>query len=671
MGPASRRNRLLWAGVTACFFFPPDASAQEASRADPIPEGPEAIVEALSPFSSTPDSSRVARLLAKQAATGFPASDYDNVLVARLWRRAGETELAAASLNKVSGESDAIGLAAYEAARVWLGAGRVAAGVRAYGSACTSTDERVRAEIFWDLLPETIPEEREAWKSLPAGEPTCEWLRGFWEERARRMVISTEQRIALHFQRLAKARRDYHLAKPRNGGDMASDHGRPEGLAVDDRGLLYIRRGEPIYQQGCPEEHIVWPDTVMVNRLGVCWVYQRPPYYDVYYLTTRDRFGWNLPDGDYRIQESFGHQAEPGNLLFQKYVAWTELPSSTKAGMQAHGPLHLILGLIEADQGAPNWLGGTAKSYELLLGGPPGAFERQLRQVERRRYEREVTLAARRTTAAALEQIPDAPALELTADMRFEALRFLNPSQREWQVWFLAGVSADQLARSSADAEDGTGATIDVAGRFSLMTPDGMRIENITPISIPAASVPPGAGIPIRGATSAAPGPMPVTFVVEDLNRQAGGSWIQDTVQVPRIGGLPQLSDIAIAQSTGGTWTRDGETFLQVTPAHITNPDGSIRTYFEVYGVDPGTRYDVEFRMVREDDAERIWRIEPGDLAFRLQFSSQMTGDIGRHHLRLELSDTESGEYVLGVRIQDESSKAYSLPSVTDVFVAE
>ena len=160
-----------------------------------------------------------------------------------------------------------------------------------------------------------------------------------------------------------------------------------------------------------------------------------------------------------------------------------------------------------------------------------------------------------------------------------------------------------------------------------------------------------------------------MTVVVEDENRPGAGGWVQDTVQVPRIGGLPQLSDIAIAQAEGGSWTRDGETYLQVTPAHITNPDGSIHTYFEVYGVDPGTRYDVEFRMVREDDAERIWRIEPGDLAFRLQFSSQMTGDIGRHHLRLDLSDTEPGEYVLGVRIQDESSKAYSLPSVTDVFV--
>jgi hypothetical protein len=36
-----------------------------------------------------------------------------------------------------------------------------------------------------------------------------------------------------------------------------------------------------------------------------------------------------------------------------------------------------------------------------------------------------------------------------------------------------------------------------------------------------------------------------------------------------------------------------------------------------------------------------------------------------------DLGDTEPGEYILAVRIQDEKSKAYSLPAITDVFVAE
>ncbi|MFW6031526.1 MAG: hypothetical protein ACOC9T_02955, partial [Myxococcota bacterium] len=69
--------------------------------------------------------------------------------------------------------------------------------------------------------------------------------------------------------------------------------------------------------------------------------------------------------------------------------------------------------------------------------------------------------------------------------------------------------------------------------------------------------------------------------------------------------------------------------------------------------------------------AERIWRLEPDDLGFRLQFTSEMAGEIGRHHLRLDLGDTEPGEYTLAVRIQDAETEAYSLPRVTDVYVAE
>jgi len=193
----------------------------------------------------------------------------------------------------------------------------------------------------------------------------------------------------------------------------------------------------------------------------------------------------------------------------------------------------------------------------------------------------------------------------------------------------------------------------------------------LPPVTVGAESIAEDTGLPLRGVLTSSPGTLPLTVVIEDLNAPGTGAWIQDTINVPAIGGLPQLSDIAVAQAEGGTWTRDGETFLQVSPAHVTNPDGSIHTYFEVYGVRSGTAYDVELRLAPRDAAERIWRLGPGDLGFRLEFTSEMAGDIGRHHLRLDLGDTEPGEYVLAVRIQDADTRAYSLPSVTDVFVAE
>ncbi len=147
---------------------------------------------------------------------------------------------------------------------------------------------------------------------------------------------------------------------------------------------------------------------------------------------------------------------------------------------------------------------------------------------------------------------------------------------------------------------------------------------------------------------------------------------MQDTVRAPDISPFPQLSDIAVAQQTGGGWTRDGSTFLRVTPAHITDTEGNIHVYFEVYGVRAGNEYQVELRLGRTDDVEALFAKRRADLPFRLEFSGTMPGSgIGRHHLKLELGDTKPGAYTLGIRIDDPAAGVSSLPTVTPLRVAD
>jgi hypothetical protein len=365
----------------------------------------------------------------------------------------------------------------------------------------------------------------------------------------------------------------------------------------------------------------------------------------LFYLTTTDRFGQTWADGDFRIQENLGQMAEPGTRYFHQYVMNADISDGRKKELIRRGPQF-------------RGVGG---------GGLPG-WQQALRSVEFRANTSRVRLDLRRFTSAVLEQVPDTPDIGMTADLRFETLRFLNPGSRQWVVWLIGAVPASQLQPSDGD---NPGSTINVAGRFSFMAPSGMGIEQITPVSIPVSALTSDAGISLRGSMSADPGPLPVSFVIEDLNAPGTGSWIQDTINVPSIRGFPQLSDIAVAQTEGGTWTRDGLTFLNLSPVHNTNPDGSIHTYFEVYGIRSGTEYDVEVRLIKADKADKLWRPDAKNVAFQLQFRSEMSDDIGRHHLRLELGDTKPGEYMLGVRIQDAKTKRYSLPAVTNLFVAE
>lgn len=641
---------------------PRPAVAQQ--RVDPVPPGPEIVVEALSPFAGAPDSSRVAEILTDAARTsGFPASDYEDVLTARLWRLSEQTDLALASLQRVSEGSDVLALARYEGARVLLEAGRhVAQGLRLYWSACEGMDQATRAEIVWDLLALTTPAERDQWGASEGTRPDCRDVRVFLDERANLMAITSDDRIALHHRRLRDARIRFHLVAPRRLDGMADSFGRPAGLAVDDRGLLLVRMGEPEYDQSCPEEVI--PAAIandmfrQRNLLGRCWVYWRPGGYRIFNLATVDRAGGDWPYGDFRIQESFSPQAEPGSEFFQKYVMNADIPDQLKRDLVHRGSVSREAKLAAGYVDFPGiWEG----SYQ------PDALSTDLDLAEARSVGRRIQLSTRTTATAVLERIPDAPEIEATLRQRMETLRFLNPSSGRWQVWIVGAVRAGDLTPSSDSAD----ATLDVSGRYSTLAADGVAMGELTSRSVPAASVSDEAGLALRGVFTSVPGQVPLTVVAEDMNRPGTGAWVHDTIIVPAVGGLPQLSDIAVAQAEGGSWTRDGRTHLRVTPAHVTNPDGSIHTYFEVYGVRPGAPYEVELRLAPADVADRIWRLEPDDLGFRLQFASEMPGDIGRHHLRLDLGDTEPGEYLLAVRIQDERTKAYSLPAVTDIFVGE
>ncbi|MFW6031529.1 MAG: hypothetical protein ACOC9T_02970, partial [Myxococcota bacterium] len=516
--------------------------------------------------------------------TGFPQSDVDRVLVARLWRRAGETVLAHRSLEAVTAGGNAADLSAYETARLWLEAGNVGRGARAYWHACSATDDAARAEIAWDLMAVSTPEERSQWDTLRPGAATCEWLRRFWAERARLMAISRDERLAVHFQRLAHARDQYWIPRPRFMESMADRHGRPAGLAIDDRGLIYVRMGPPLTSGnfGSTGDAVEGFDAA---TLSTCWPYLRASGYRIYCFAQ----GAGRADGDYRLLQGIG--GVPGDGFFQKYVVNSDLPQNIKAG--------LVRGRGLAARSAVR-----------------DESEREMDAVEAGRYDRGVVLATRRFADEALKSIPDAPAIRSTAALRFEALRFLNRQSGRWQVWLLASVRAGDLSRSS----DGESRTVDAGGRFAVLVSDRLVVDSFPSVSLEAGAIPPGSGLGLLGVLEAESGPLPFTVVVEDLNAPGAGNWHQDTINVPSIGGLPQLSDIAVAQAEGGTWTRDGETFLKVTPAHITNPDGSIHTYFEVYGVDPGTRYDVELRLAPTEAAERIWRLEPDDLGFRLQF---------------------------------------------------
>jgi hypothetical protein len=410
---------------------------------------------------------------------------------------------------------------------------------------------------------------------------------------------------------------------------------------VDDRGYMWIRLGEP-------DELFFVTRPVESDLLGIeeDWAYERTGGVWLFHFVPCDtnRPVPCMPRSGHSLVESFGPLSIPGTFFFQRYV--------TRLSIDPVPLKRMVFTYQAAD-----------------------ALDASLNAAEARIYNRQTQMIARELQVRAITEVPDVPDLLPAVDVAFEPLRFWNPSARNAAVWFVGTARADQLeVRPAAGGGELRAVNLTVA----LRGPEGTTIRDVRREFQTPRTPPMGAGLDAFLRTGLAPGPWPFTVSLRDGNfEQPRGNWLQDTLMVPDFGGvygslLPALSDIAVAPDSGGAWTRDGRVFLPITAAHATRPDGTVHLYFEVYGIRPGAGYDVELRLVEEGDSDRIWRLDQDDLAFRLVFSSEMSDDgsgIGRHHLRLDFSDSRDGAYLLGVQVTKPQTGERSLPVVTPIAV--
>lgn len=620
-----------------------------AVPASPVGEDlPEYIEQALSPFNRPPRPDEVKDLLDRWRSDGGLRSAKDRVVGARLWRLAGERTAALDLLGSPDAEDRAaLALARFERARVLFELGddneilhRAPTDWRAACDAIGAQGEPGAAELrteFWkDLSFLATPEEHEAWENVGDG-AACAWLEALVEERAFRMAISPDERLAVHYERLRTARELYYLPRPRFYVGMTHWHGRRDGEWLDDRGLIYLRMGAPDIAVSCGGAG-PGGDAFQGDLLATCWAYERPEGYKLYHFSTANKVT-RIPSssGGYYLQEHLGPRAHPRDPFFQQIVKHADLPKSLIRFMSFNLQLS-----------------GTADPFDAALDAAEAQHYRQAARIETRRYADEALIA-----------IPDVPAVR-GATMLWEPLRFMNPADGSWQVWIVAALPAGQLAPTQAEEAW----VYDARGWLATRHPDRVQLDSMWNRAVTDGPLSPETGIPLRAFTAAREGPLPFTLAVFDPRREGFGVWVQDTVDVPRILPLPTVSDIALAQAEGGEWTRDGETFLRVSPDHVTNEDGSIHLYFEVYGVRRTGRYSVDLRLAKNLTGGEIFEREPGELPFRLEFDGEMPySRIGVHAIRLDLSDTPEGEYDLAIRVIDRTTGTPSLPTVTPIRV--
>lgn len=184
-----------------------------------------------------------ARDVLRDALVTTPAPPPELLLAwGRLERAAGSPDSAAFAFARYTGAGGGRALALLETARTALAAGQ--AGAEAgYYEGVGLDDSLAAAGYRADLEPIAADSDLARFDSLgPAGR--ADFLRRFWTDRDRYEMRSEGDRIREHYRRLLHARRSFALTVSRRFYG-AADAYRSGSEELDDRGIIYVRHGEP------------------------------------------------------------------------------------------------------------------------------------------------------------------------------------------------------------------------------------------------------------------------------------------------------------------------------------------------------------------------------------------------------------------------------------------
>jgi hypothetical protein len=676
----ARTGRSWWVtaviGLLATQLQIADASAQALPGqvySDLTTSGNEKLAKKLSKtleVRSNPDSGDVQSLLARwDREAGGPASGYDYLAVTRLWLKAGEAAEAELALRQAEREGAPAGLLLLDQARIGFMVHEPATAAAAYWKGCLEADQASTIEYWLDIEALAMPPENEYWDrllTLPPGErDVCGALDRFWNERAAASLVKRDTRLAQHYSRLLVARRMYLRRSGKKGPTFSTRVGRPAKTIFDDRGLIYLRMGEPDRRTSFNgavsiDAHIVSAECYQPNE---SWAYYYPGGTRMYHFST---FGGT---DDWWLLENLGDVYACGNPDASTVGGGVGVltPINSNRNFVSGRYAYLVLKDLYISRGGLD-ARYEQMAYMMRYDGGLGAAGLATGGQSALAVERELTEELAwmwKDASFAVDSVPERPNVDPQLRMLVEELQFRSERPGVSTVWLNGMVSADRLIPDSL--EDGRYVyrletvigLIDEQSRYSRGT---KTIEVFSRERLPAS-----AGIPVRVPIDLPPAEYRYTLLVRDAKRAAGaearvGNFHRTSLTVALFdGNIPQLSDVAIAPDSAGDWTVGGGVYLRPSPLHNTGPDGIAHVYYEVYGLAPGGEYMTTVRLEPEHG-------DPFTLEYTGDSPANPDGKLSGY-IRLDLSESPAGDYTMDVSVRDETSGISTLPHSTTLVV--
>jgi tetratricopeptide (TPR) repeat protein len=545
------------------------------------------------------------------------STDQPALLLARgrLERRIGAGDSAVAAFNRYLAVGADSGLGYFELARSFYQSGHARDGEGSYylGARLARSPEAVaayREDITWVATPAELA----AFDMHPPDQRGA-WMRSFWRGRDAADVRMPGERLREHHRRYLYAIENYPLLSRHRQYGVVNPYRSSQEL-LDDRGVIYMRHGEP--------DRVALFPALGVDP-NVSWLYVRSDGNLVFHFAARSDVG------DYKLIESLLDVFGPDTALRVQTGQW---PLSTDPNDPR---ARLLLELFDSRQ-------NIDPQYQRLATGT--GVQQALLADERNLGGRSVVIGTR------TDSYPIRFRAELEAALQRHVVAGVSGSE-VLVVYSVPGdaLEPEQTASGVAYRLELRTAVLDGAAQVAYQDTvhtvyrnremdDDEYLHGYMSVPVPA-------------------GLYELKVVLADRVRGAGRIAADDAVSVPDFTApVFGMSDVVLGQGGAGEIWRVADDSLSVTARRLLPSDRPLEVYYEVHGLGPGTPYrsEVEVRKIGGGSVFGwVKRLFGGsDAPVALELEGVAVGPTTRVLQTVDVSDLADGRYRLTIRILPE-----------------
>jgi GWxTD domain-containing protein len=507
----------------------------------------------------------------------------------RVEREVGSIDTALVALGEylqAEGINRAVGL--IELARTQFVSGSDA-GARSYFEGSAIDDSAGVAEYRKDIAY-IAPDSTMQQFDRTSGADRTAFLRKFWSIRDRSDLRKDHERLTEHYRRVHYAKRNFALVSTRRHYDIAERY-RSNSKDFDDRGVIYIRHGEPSDRATLGIPNI---------ELNETWKYARADGDLVFHFVAREDVQ------DFKLIESLYDVLGFASAVRQQTGDSTGSQTMTRL-LESRERIDPIYSRLQGvgSSGRINMTGDERRigQRSITVGTTTDSYE--LRYQENLRARTDVMAIGRNEAGNLLQvtwAVPGATLVPIKHEMGF--------------------VYPVRLRVSVSDAQGNVVAALDTVKMF------------LSPVEIPQKEN------LVDRMSLAVPAGLLSYRVAVDQDERAGIVMPRDSIDVGMFDGSTfTVSSVVLGSRNANLrWVRQAGDTVFFNPTGVYRQNADMELSYEVYGLPSGSPYNVELRVGRRDG---------GRAAITLKYEEKSEGVVTRARRTIKLERVRQGDYTL------------------------